>query len=100
MQAQGFVDLFLERIDEIVFAARELRFEVEVPVRSNRWLELRFLERQQMPGRQLVHTAEHGVGRGDESQREILIERFEIQPAQRRIEGEQALDLGREREAA
>src|SRR5450759_3370079 len=55
---------------------------------------------ERMTGRELVHPFEHAARGGDEPQCQILVERFEIQLAQRRIERQQRFDLLSEREAA
>ena len=53
-----------------------------------------------MARRKLVHPPKHGVRRGDDTQREVLVQRLEIHLAERAVEGEQRLDLRRKRETA
>src|SRR6185369_14444885 len=84
---------------EIVFSfARLAWFEVEVPVLLN--VETTRRESQVMSRRQLVNVAEDGDWIGNVAEREIRVERFEIDLALHVRMLEQRLDLGAEDERA
>ena len=98
VQPQRFVDLFFELVGERLVAALELRLVGEVPVAANRGFAA-VLEHQHVPGREFADAAVHRARRRDEAQGQVLVERLEIHLAQRRVAGEQRLDLRREGEA-
>ncbi len=98
MQSQRLVNLLFELVGERLVAALELRLVCEVPVTVNRRFAA-VLEHQHVPRRELADAAEHRARRRDEPQGQVLVERLEVHLAQRRVAGEQRLDLRREGEA-
>ena len=100
VKSQRFLDVHLQFVDQRFFGTGQLRGLREVPVASNLRRCPGVIEGQETAGRQFVHALEHRKRRVDETQRQVLIERRQVQSRRLIGRGEDRLDLRRESEAA
>jgi hypothetical protein len=93
------ISRLLERVEQLLFRALQLRLVREVPVAPDAQPVAR-AEAQAMGRRQLRHLAEHAQRRGHDPQRQILVQRrpVDLRPAGQ--ERQQTLDLRGEGELA
>ncbi len=94
VQAQRLRQPFLELIEQRGLGYLDLRLVPQRPVGRDRDLAGSTLVHQLVRRRKLADAAEHGERRRDEPQREVLIERAQVDFAEPRIEREERLDFG------
>ncbi len=90
--------MLLQSIEKLVLRMLELVLERQLPVAPK--TDRAILENQRVCRRQLANRAKHGPGHRDKTQRQVVMQRLEIELAERTVRRQNGFDLGGKEEFA